>query len=124
MFKGLLRIVSLGLALLLVSSVNILSSKAAGADFTGPSQGPVNTESSVFTVTVDKSFNGNFHIDISGGGLNERKVINFGKDETSATFTITPTLMGMVTLIANPASGPKEDKTLLYNVTGVIEPTL
>ncbi|NCW94620.1 MAG: hypothetical protein EBW79_06530, partial [Actinobacteria bacterium] len=120
MIKGLLRVVSMGLVLLLMSSVNLLPSKAADADFSGPSQGPVNTESAPFTITVDRSFNGNFHVDISGGGLDERKVLSFPKNATSTTFTITPTATGTVTLIANPASGPKSDKTLLYNVIGVI----
>ena len=97
--------------------------QAAQASFTGPSQGIVNSDSAPFTVTVDNEFNGNFHIDVKGGGLNYRVVLAFDRPNETLNFTIRPTQIGVVTLVANPSSGARLDRTLLYNAIASVDPT-
>ncbi len=121
--KPTLRKTSLGIIGILMGIYLISPTSAADATFAGPEQGPVNTESLPFTLTVDQEFAGNFHIDITGAGLNYRLTLDFDKSANTKTFTIMPPQIGLVTLVANPAGGPKIDRTRTYNVTNGINPS-
>ena len=110
-----LKIVWFLASLVILASIATRGS-AVDPTFTGPTQGPINEASTDFTISVDKPFNGNFHVDVSGGGLNEKLTFDFSKDTTSASFTITPSEVGTVTLLANADGGPKIEKALYYNV--------
>ena len=110
------RILSVAIGFTVFLSVNSSQVSANDPIFVGPSQGIVNVESSVFSITFPRDTNGSFHVKIFGGGLDERKSVRRDRDTDTYFFTITPTQIGLVTLIANPDSGPKIDKTLLYNV--------
>ncbi|MEY2822407.1 MAG: hypothetical protein RLZZ485_43, partial [Actinomycetota bacterium] len=95
--KALKRII----VLLIVATIGTSSYLSEGAvpehTFAGPTQGEVNTASSLFIITVDRTFNGNYQVDIIGGGLNESRTLPFGRDVTSQSFSITPTATGKVT---------------------------
>ena len=110
------RILSVAISFTVFLSVNSSQVSANNPIFVGPSQGIVNVESSVFSITFPRDTNGSFHVKIFGGGLDERKSVRRDRDTDTYFFTITPTQIGLVTLIANPDSGPKIDKTLFYNV--------
>ncbi|MEY3107961.1 MAG: hypothetical protein RL730_312 [Actinomycetota bacterium] len=110
------RILSVAISFTVFLSVNSSQVSANDPIFVGPSQGIVNVESSVFSITFPRDTNGSFHVKIFGGGLDERKSVRRDRDTDTYFFTITPTQIGLVTLIANPDSGPKIDKTLFYNV--------
>ncbi|MEY3317845.1 MAG: hypothetical protein RL540_217 [Actinomycetota bacterium] len=110
------RILSVAIGFTVFLSVNSSQVSANDPIFVGPSQGIVNVESSVFSITFPRDTNGSFHVKIFGGGLDERKSVRRDRDTDTYFFTITPTQIGLVTLIANPDSGPKIDKTLFYNV--------
>ncbi|NDD60112.1 MAG: hypothetical protein EB011_02260, partial [Actinobacteria bacterium] len=86
------------------------SSHAVGIDLSGPISGAINEKSSEFSLTVDKDFNGQVRVEILGGGLDYVLRVDFNKGDLFRTFTITPTALGSVTLVANPEGGPKIDK--------------
>ena len=98
------------------------SSHAVGIDLSGPISGAINEKSSEFSLTVDKDFNGQVRVEILGGGLDYVLRVDFNKGDLFRTFTITPTALGSVTLVANPEGGPKIDKTWIYTV-GTPTPT-
>ncbi|MEY2723088.1 MAG: hypothetical protein RIS57_995, partial [Actinomycetota bacterium] len=103
------RILSVAIGLTVFLSLNSSQVSANDPIFVGPSQGIVNVESSVFSITFPRDTNGSFHVKIFGGGLDERKSVRRDRDTDTYFFTITPTQIGLVTLIANPDSGPKID---------------
>ena len=113
-----ITIIGLLLGMYLISPTN-----AANATFSGPAEGPVNKESMPFKIVLDQQFAGNFHVDVSGAGLDYRISVNFDKSSNSQAFTILPTQVGEVRLIANPSGGPRIDRTLTYRVTNGIDPS-
>jgi hypothetical protein len=67
---------------------------------TGPSIGIVDQASMAFTVTPNGSFTGTITISPAGCGLATPIVLTFTKSASLQTFTMTPLLMGTVTLTA------------------------
>jgi hypothetical protein len=94
---------------------DILISNPIASTFTltGPLSGNVNSASSNFTVTPNNLYTGSITITPSGSGSIglSAKVLSFSNSSTAQTFTITPTVSGIITLTAtnngsltNPAS--------------------
>ena len=100
------------------------SSSSYAADFTldGPTSGVINVASEPFVITTGGGFNGNIRVTIEGGGLNTTQAFNFNRSDLSQSFTITPTALGTVTIVARSETGNPQSNTHYY-IVGSPTPT-
>jgi hypothetical protein len=82
---------------------------------TGPSSGLAGMTSGKFSVTPDAAYTGHITITPSGGGLSTPIVLTFSNSGATQTFVITPTVIGVVTLIPSNDGGLINPPALSYN---------
>jgi hypothetical protein len=87
---------------------------AGSYTLTGPAGGALNTASASFTVTPNGAYNGTITITPSGGGLSTPVTLTFSNSAAAQTFTITPTVVGPVTLTASNNGSLTNPAALTY----------
>lgn len=93
--------------------------------FTGPASGNINAVSGVFTVTPSAPYSGTITITPSGSASAGLPPISlsFSNSASSKTFTITPTVAGIVILTPSNNSGLTNPASLSYAVSAASLPT-
>ena len=83
----------------------------------GPASGSIGVASLNFTVTPNSVYTGTVTVTPNGGGLSTPIVLTFSNSMVGQTFTITPSLLGIVNLVATNGGGLTNPATSSYTVT-------
>jgi hypothetical protein len=87
-----------------------------------PASGLVNTASGNFTVQPNGPYTGTITIAPSGGGLSTPMVLTWANSSAPQTFTITPTVIGTVTLTLTNSESLTDMGSLTYQCTAAPPP--